>query len=209
MYYTSIHARARRNPEPGDDAAMKVVWAVSGLAVLGAVGYAIYRATRPALGAPAPALGGVMPLPVTQTHEMPVAPVPAPEPTPSSTPTPAPPTEPSRIERARTTPAASFLTVVGREEALTPEQVANFVAAVKVIAMYEQSRNQASGRPSTDTGEFAHDIQLLQATPYGQGLILAGDRPGRLDQGTQSAIQQALATAQQALASGDWNRPWG
>lgn len=200
----SSHRRyyVRRNPDEGDDTTAAVLWALGGVAVLGVIGYVIYRQTRPQTAAPSVAGG---PAPPLSSETLPASDQVHESPPPAITP---PTTQAAIIERARTTPAASFLTLTDRQESLTPEQLANFVAAIKVIAMYERSRDLATGRPSTYTGEFVHDVQALQATPFGQGLIRAGDRAGRLDHGTQAAVQSALAEAQRAFAAGEWNRPW-
>lgn len=189
----------RQNPDDGGSATT-VVLAVGGIAVLGVVGYLIYRATQAQAAAPpAPVGPGAprpSPLPSTQTHGVPPAPSP-------------PAVTPSRIEQARTTPAATFLVVRDREEDLTPDQLANYVAAMKVMVMYTRSRSAASGRPpNAFTGEFRHDIEMWHNTLSGQAAIRYGDRFGRLDRETQQEFQQTLADAQEALANGDWNRPW-
>lgn len=187
-------ARYRRNPDEGGSNATTVVLAVGGIAALGVVGYLIYRATRPQVGAPAPqpVLGGGPPSPAPQ---------------PSTT---APTVTPSRISLARTTPAASFLVVRDREEDLTPDQLANWAAANKVIVEHVRSRNMASGLPPNEfTGEFRHDIELWDNSGSGQGPIRRGEiRYGRFDRLIQEDWRQSLAEAQEALANGDWNRPW-
>jgi len=200
---------------------MTIVWTIGGLAALGGVGYLTYRMSRAQLAAPqtAPALGGGTPQPTPQTHDVSPQPAPTPAPTPAPAPTPqgneppAPPPSPpavapTRIDRARTTPAAQFLTVTHREESLTPEQLSNWVAAVKVVAMYHRGRDAASRRAPTLTGEFRHDIGVFQHGGWGRNAIRDGDRAGRLDVITQDGIRRELAAAQSALATGDWDRAW-
>ena len=200
----------RENPDGGT----VVLATVGGLAVAGVIGYLIYRQTRPEAASappPHPVLGGGPP----QPHEMPSTPTPTPSPgpapsnvTPPPLPPPAPAPTPSRLQLARTTPAVRFLIVAHREEALTPEQLSNYVAAVKVIAMYERGRDIASHIASRLTGEFRHDIGVFQSTGWGRNAVRDGDRSGRLDVITQDGIRRELGNVQTDLAANQENLPW-
>jgi len=203
----------RHNPDEGS-AALTVALTVGGLAAIGGIGYLIYRsanAPKTAAPPPYPVLGGGPPPPAPAPTPG-VAPTPAPAPPQTSTPPPlpatTPPITPTRLQVARTTPAAQFLVVAHREEALTPEQLANYVAAIKVIAMYERGSDAASHNAPMLTGEFRHDIGVFQSTSWGRHAVRDGDRAGRLDVITQDGIRRELGNVQTDIAANQENLPW-